>query len=84
MTEPVAVPAVQVATIDQGVHLVHPHTLEPIRRRLDGVEQTDRLPDRERDDQVGAGHDVIEDRLSGYGVRPVRHLRSVPADPRVP
>ena len=66
MAEPVAVGAVQVRPIVQGVHLVDTDARQLVGRALDRVEQRDRLAVGERHDQVGSRADVIEHSLGRY------------------
>ena len=80
MTQSVAVPAVQVAPVVQGVHLVHPHALQLAGRggRLDGVEDGDGLAVGEGHDEVGAGRDECQHILGTAGRRQGGHPHFLP------
>ena len=78
MAEAVAVPAVEVGAVVEGVHLVHPHAVEVagLGRRLDRVEDGDGLAVGERDDEVGTGTDECQRVLGAAGRRQGGHGRT--------
>ena len=86
VVQTVAVAAVQVATVDQRVHLVHADTLDQGRSGglLDRVEGGDGLTHSERDDEVRPVRDQIQDGVGrssvgaerGCHVRPCRSVLS--------
>ena len=65
MTQPIAVGAVQVRTIAQHMHLMHPHPRQLLGFAFDRIEQRDRLAVGQRDDDVASRVEVIQHCFSG-------------------